>query len=92
MGHMKIKIGGKLCKCGAKGCFEAYTSKNALIDAYNESGNSINEVEEFEDLYNINDETIKKVLTEYIDILGAGISNLTMLFDPKIIDYWWRNQ
>ncbi|KHD14155.1 ROK family protein [Clostridium butyricum] len=85
MGHMKIKIGGKLCKCGAKGCFEAYTSKNALIDAYNESGNSINEIEEFEDLYNINDENIKKVLTEYIDILGAGISNLTMLFDPKII-------
>ena len=31
MGHIKITIGGKSCKCGFEGCLEAYTSKNALL-------------------------------------------------------------
>ena len=52
MGHMKISIDGKRCKCGAKGCLEAYTSKNYLIDSYNEvSQDKVMDIDEFEQKY-----------------------------------------
>lgn len=86
MGHMKINIDGKECKCGAKGCLEAYASKNALLDAYNDKArNKISDIEEFEKLCNLSDELALNILEEYISILGIGISNLTMILDPSSI-------
>ena len=86
MGHMKININGAKCKCGSKGCLEAYTSKNVLIDSYNNlSPQKIKSVEEFESLYLNGDSKAVKVLKEYIEILAIGISNLIMLLDPSTV-------
>ena len=82
MGHMKINLDGKECKCGAKGCLEAYASKNAILDEYNDKAKSkISDIEEFEKLCNSLDEIALDVLKEYISILGVGISNLTMILE-----------
>ena len=32
IGHMVIKQGGRLCSCGRRGCFEAYSSATALTE------------------------------------------------------------
>ncbi len=32
LGHMVIKQGGRLCTCGRRGCFEAYSSATALTE------------------------------------------------------------
>lgn len=86
MGHMKINLNGKECKCGAKGCLEAYASKNAILDEYNDKAKSkISDIEEFEKLCDSLDEIALDVLKEYISILGVGISNLTMILDPNSI-------
>lgn len=85
-GHIKVSINGKKCKCGAKGCLEAYTSMNALIDSYNDASlEDISDIDEFEELYQQNDVLTKKVLDKYLKILGTGISNLIMLLDPNTI-------
>ncbi|EHI97497.1 ROK family protein [Clostridium sp. DL-VIII] len=85
-GHIKVSIDGKKCKCGAKGCLEAYTSMNALIDSYNEiSLEDISDIDEFEELYMKDDLATKEVLDKYLKILGIGISNLIMLLDPNSI-------
>lgn len=84
LGHIKIEIGGKKCKCGARGCLEAYTSKNCLIDNYNEETNSsITDIDELEEKYDENDETFKVILDRYLQILALGISNLIMILDIK---------
>lgn len=86
MGHMKINLNGKPCKCGAKGCLEAYASKNAILDAYNDKvKNKINDIEEFEELCNSSNDIALDVLKEYISILSIGISNLAMILDPNSI-------
>lgn len=86
MGHIKISINGKKCKCGARGCLEVYASKNSILEAFNEiSLKKISDIEEFEFFYNKNDEIAEKVLKEYLNILGIGISNLTMLLDPNSV-------
>lgn len=85
-GHIKVAIDGKKCKCGAKGCLEAYTSMNSLIDGYNEmSSEKISDIDEFEKKYIQNDEITKRVLEKYLKILGIGISNLIMILDPNCI-------
>lgn len=86
LGHMKISMDGKKCKCGALGCFEAYCSVNALIDNYNKlSDLKISDIDSFEERYNKKDKLAEKVLTEYIRILSIGVSNLIMLLDPNSI-------
>ncbi|NRT75946.1 ROK family transcriptional regulator [Clostridium beijerinckii] len=86
LGHTKIAIDGKKCKCGARGCLEAYTSMNSLIDSYNEANSSnISDIDEFEERYNKNDKDAHDVLNDYLKTLSLGLSNLVMIFDPSII-------
>lgn len=86
MGHIKIAIDGKSCKCGSKGCLESYTSKNVLLEDFNEVSNEkLDDIEEFISLFEKGDKTIKEVLERYFNILGVGIANLTMLLDPSSV-------
>lgn len=86
MGHMKIVVDGKQCKCGAKGCLEAYVNKEVLINEYNHKAMAfLDNIEEFEKIYNASDDTAMAIMNEYINMLGIGISNLIMILDPKNI-------
>lgn len=86
LGHTKIAIDGKKCKCGARGCLEAYASMNSLIDDYNEANSSnISDIDEFEERYNQNDKDAHDVLNNYLKTLSLGLSNLVMIFDPSSI-------
>ncbi len=86
LGHTKIAIDGKRCKCGAKGCLEAYTSMDVLIEKYNEKTKlNITDIIEFEEKYNQFDKVTEEILDEYLKILSLGISNLIMLLDPNSI-------
>lgn len=86
LGHTKIAIDGKKCKCGARGCLEAYASMNSLIDDYNEANSSnISDIDEFEERYNQNDKDAHDVLNGYLKTLSLGLSNLVMIFDPSSI-------
>lgn len=86
LGHMKIIPNGKVCKCGSRGCLEAYTSKNALIHNYNiKARENLHDINEFSKRYFTNDIIASEVLDEYIRILSFGISNLIMVLDPSTI-------
>ncbi len=86
LGHTKIAIDGKSCKCGAKGCLEAYTSMDVLIEKYNEKTKlNITDISEFEEKYNQFDKVTEEILDEYLKIFSLGISNLIMLLDPNSI-------
>lgn len=86
MGHMKIVIDGKPCKCGSRGCLEAYTSTNILLEEYNQGkASSIADIEEFEERFLQKDEYAEKVMEKYINILSVGLSNLIMILDPNSV-------
>lgn len=86
MGHIKIAIDGKPCKCGSKGCLEAYTSTNELLEEYNKISNyKIDDIDEFISLFENGDKATHEALEKYFNILGIGISNLTMLLDPSCV-------
>lgn len=86
MGHMKIVVDGKQCKCGSRGCIEAYVSKDSIIEEYNHlASTDIDDISEFEEICTSDDEHATKVMDDYLKLLAAGISNLIMILDPSTI-------
>lgn len=86
MGHIKIAIEGKKCKCGSNGCLESYTSTNALLEEFNNlSSKKVDDIEEFIELFEKGNKTTKDVLERYCKMLGIGIANLTMILDPRSV-------
>lgn len=37
-GHTTLQVGGRRCRCGARGCLEAYVGAEALLERWRESG------------------------------------------------------
>lgn len=86
LGHTKISIDGKQCKCGKMGCLEAYISKDALIETYNKATKiKINNTDDFKRCIDNNESLAREILKEYIDVLSVGIANLIMILDPNCI-------
>ena len=98
-GHMVIEIGGKECKCGRRGCFEAYCSATALKKQTIEkmlinkdslmweySQNSIKNVtaKTAFDCAKKGDSAALEVTQTYIRYLSCGITNLINIFQPDV--------
>lgn len=100
LGHTVIEFGGRQCSCGRKGCFEAYASATALISstkrAMEDDKNSRlwaiadNSIENVDgktafDGMRAGDKTAVKVVNEYIEYLGCGLTNMINIFQPEIL-------
>lgn len=99
LGHAIIKVNGKRCTCGRKGCLEAYASTSALIKDTKRlvSQNKQSKLwTELKDLNLINgkyifeyakqgDEVAVKALDNYINYLKEGILNYCNIFRPELI-------
>jgi len=93
-GHTSIALDGRLCRCGAVGCLEAYIGAGALVARYDvlrrERTVSVNPSDLEDRLAAIigapdDDSAAARVLDETVHYLGVGISNLVNLFDPEVI-------
>lgn len=88
-GHIIIKKDGIKCNCGKNGCFEKYASMKALKTNLREALGFDEKVrgEELLDIITKNgeEESIKRIIDEYIEYLSIGISNLINIFEPDAI-------
>ena len=97
LGHSAIVYGGEQCTCGRKGCLEAYASATALIRDTKRAmeANPDSKMWEIGSLDAVNgktafdfmhcDASAKKVVEHYIEMLGAGITNLANELRPEIV-------
>ncbi|MBQ2798252.1 MAG: ROK family protein [Ruminiclostridium sp.] len=99
LGHSVIEYNGRQCGCGRKGCFEAYSSATALINATKkameenkdsamwEIAGSIENVDGKTafDAMRKNDATGKAVVEEYLNYLGCGLVNVVNTFQPEML-------
>lgn len=99
IGHMVISVGGRLCTCGRKGCFEAYSSATGLIQTTKEkmlaNKNSAmwSEVSSIDEVngrlaYNYSrkgDKTAIEVVKEYEEYLASGLASIINIFQPDVI-------
>jgi len=89
-GHTTIVFGGRECRCGARGCLEAYVGAEGELDRYRQArGGKATAIEDEQaSLGELiaaapRSRTAAKVLEETAGFLGAGIANLINLFNPE---------
>ena len=93
LGHTKVQLDGALCRCGQRGCLEAYVADYALareaITALNwehKEGQSISVV--LESLYDhakAGNGAARSIFRRAGRYLAVGLSNVINLFDPALI-------
>ncbi|MEH1165135.1 ROK family transcriptional regulator [Micromonospora sp. CPCC 205539] len=89
-GHTTLVYGGRACRCGARGCLEAYVGAEAIIDRYREArrGRPVPGEDEESQLAALvaaaeTSATARRVLDDTAGYLGAGVANLINLFNPE---------
>jgi len=99
MGHMVIRIGGKECACGRRGCFERYASVTALIEgclAYiaEAPGSACAQIAARQGKVDghtaflameAGDAGAEAVFQHYVTDLACGLTNLVNIFQPEVL-------
>lgn len=84
-GHTKIVAGGRPCRCGGRGCLEAYVGIEAILDRAGVASQGDWE----EDLDRLL-AAESPVIQETVTYLGVGLANLVNLVNPeKIVIGGW---
>ena len=91
-GHTKIQFNGALCRCGQRGCLEAYVADYALLreadTILNFSGKDISAEEKMSrlvEMANNGEVDALSIFKNAARVLGAGLANLVNLLDPELI-------
>lgn len=91
-GHTTLVHGGRPCRCGARGCLEAYVGAGAVIDRYRAArrGRAVPGADEESQIARLIEDaagspTARRILDETAAYLGAGVANLINLFNPERI-------
>jgi predicted NBD/HSP70 family sugar kinase len=100
-GHTTVMVDGRTCRCGAKGCLEAYVGGRAIVARYDElckrtpADSDPDLVARLTAIAEAtgSDSSAAKVLQETATYLGVGIANLINLFNPEqIVIGGWIDQ
>lgn len=93
-GHTKIVLEGRSCRCGSKGCLEAYVGAPGIICTLNEmephshlfiDGDQMATIDNLLSAAKSGDTQSNRVLLNAVQYLGAGIANIVNLFNPEKI-------
>ena len=90
-GHTKVQLDGALCRCGQRGCLEAYLADYALLREANigvEDGDQETSEEKLLALFaraKEGDETAQTIFDKAGRMFAMGLANLVNIFDPSLI-------
>lgn len=83
LGHMTIEAGGKLCRCGNRGCWELYASELALREA--ESGKGRADLDSALAAAEAGDAETRALFARIGEYIGIGIANIVNVFNPNAV-------
>jgi predicted NBD/HSP70 family sugar kinase len=91
-GHTVLRVDGAPCRCGSRGCLEAYVGAEAILDRYEAAAGSrpleaAGTVARLAELAAraATDATARAVLDETGRYLGIGVGNLVNLLHPDLV-------
>lgn len=89
-GHTIIERNGRLCRCGNRGCVEAYVGSDAILGAWAERGGTFDgsgwgALGELLSGADGGDPVASAVVEEAVDYLGVGLGGLVNLYNPERI-------
>jgi len=86
-GHTTVMVGGRTCRCGARGCLEAYVSAEAILERFGGPLPGTDQESALTALIELaaTSPRAAEVLDETAMYLGVSIGNLINLFNPERI-------
>lgn len=94
-GHTKIRFGGDLCRCGQRGCVEAYLGADAVLAAWEARGGSFDgsgwqALGALLDAAAAGDPAASGVVDDTVEALGAALGSVVNLTNPQrvVIGGW----
>lgn len=81
-GHMVTHVGGRLCRCGRRGCFQQYASTTALMDAAKRVNPNLSDAKDFFECIR-DDLNLQRTLDNWVCEIVEGLSSLTYIFNPS---------
>ena len=86
-GHTTLRVSGRTCRCGSRGCLEAYVGAEALLGRWPSAPEGVSEETALAALLAAADQDPEAgaLLAEAAEYLGAGIADLINLFNPERI-------
>ncbi|KDN84444.1 hypothetical protein KCH_42350 [Kitasatospora cheerisanensis KCTC 2395] len=93
VGHTKVHVGGRPCRCGARGCLEAYVGAAALVERWDGALPGVGEKAGLAALLAAAEAGrpgAVALLDEAAELLGAAVADLVNLFAPErvVIGGW----
>lgn len=84
-GHTKIRYGGELCRCGQRGCVEAYLGADAILESWRLHGGTFDGSgwQAVGALLAEEDDIARGVVAELIEALGAALGSIVNLTNPQ---------
>ncbi len=86
-GHTKVQLEGALCRCGQRGCLEAYVADYALMREAMIAGGA-QEEREVEDVLaaaKAGDHVAVSIMERAGRMFAMGLANIVNIFDPELI-------
>lgn len=86
-GHTKVQLEGALCRCGQRGCLEAYVADYALLrEAMSASGGQDDrQVDDLLAAAKNGDAVARSIVERAGRMFAMGLANLVNIFDPELI-------
>lgn len=89
-GHTKVQLDGALCRCGQRGCLEAYVSDYALLReagilSLPIDGTSHERLDALFQAAKDGDTGARSIFNRASRMFALGLANLINIFDPKLI-------
>jgi transcriptional regulator of PTS gene len=90
-GHTKVQLDGALCRCGQRGCLEAYVADYALLREattttdLTDADTAAERLQLLFDAAKNGDTTAKSILDRAGRMFAMGLANMVNVFDPKLI-------
>lgn len=90
-GHTKVQLDGALCRCGQRGCLEAYVADYALLreagvgDLLQGADDQNEKLQHLMDAARAGDATAQKIIDRAARMFAMGLANLINVFDPELV-------
>ena len=93
-GHTTLQLDGRLCRCGSRGCLEAYAGASGILECVREAApnhpilaiaDEEQAIAALVEAYQAGDTVAREALSQTTRYLGAGVANIINLFNPQLI-------
>lgn len=90
-GHTKVQLDGALCRCGQRGCLEAYVGDYALLREaaistdFADQSTTRQKLQSLVEAAQAGDHTAQSIFERAGKIFAMGLANIVNIFDPQLI-------